>query len=110
LEEIVAQIDAVEGFNARTVRAEANEKARRFARSHGLPLTAGSDAHTAMEVGQAYLEMPAFTTAEEFRAGLSRATLHGSLSPAWVHLFSTINKWRGRLGLKPKLNGQKVKK
>ena len=55
----------------------------------------------AMEIGAAYLEMPAFSTAAEFRAGLSLATIHGRLSPSWIHLFSRINVWRGRLGLKP---------
>lgn len=98
------QLDAIETFNARTLHPEHNEQARTFALAHGLPMTAGSDAHTAMELGAAYLEMPNFTTAAEFRAGLPQATIHGRLSPAWIHLFSRINTWRGRLGLKPVLN------
>lgn len=98
---IAPQLDAIEGFNARSLHAQYNEKARAFAEVHDLPVTAGSDAHTAMEIGAAYLEMPAFSTAEEFRAGLSLATIHGRLSPSWIHLFSRINVWRGRLGLKP---------
>lgn len=97
-------LDAVEAFNARTFQREHNEQARAFALAHALPMTAGSDAHTAMELGAAYLEMSPFTTAEEFRAALPQATIHGRLSPAWIHLFSRINTWRGRLGLKPVLN------
>jgi predicted metal-dependent phosphoesterase TrpH len=104
LKAILPRLDAVESFNARTIRPEDNEKARDFAATHRLPTTAGSDAHIALEIGAAYLEIPAFTTAEEFRAGLSRAVIHGRLSPVWIHLFSTINSWRGKLGLKPKLN------
>ncbi len=104
LEAVLPRIDAVESFNARAIHDEDNERAGAFAAAHGLPATAGSDAHTAMEIGAAYLEMPAFTTAETFRAGLPQAIIHGQLSPAWIHLFSTLNKWRGRLGLKPKLN------
>lgn len=101
---IAPQIDAIESFNARAIHAEDNDKAKAFAKAHNLPTTAGSDAHIALEIGAAYLELPAFTTAPELRAALPQATIHGHLSPAWVHIFSTVNKWRGRLGLKPKLN------
>jgi len=103
LEAILPRIDAIEIFNARAVHREDNDKAERFAAAHNLPGTAGSDAHTGMEIGAAYLEVPDFATAQEFRAGLPQAIVHGQLSPAWVHVFSTINKWRGRLGLKPKI-------
>lgn len=102
---ILPRIDAIESFNARTLRARDNDRAKAFAAAHNLPATAGSDAHSAMEIGVAYLEMPVFATAEEFRTGLSQAKICGQLSPAWVHLFSLLNTWRGRLGLKPKLKG-----
>jgi len=82
---ILSRIDAIESFNARAIYAEDNDKARAFAAAHALPTTAGSDAHTAMEIGVAYLEIPAFTTAEEFRANLPQATIHGRLSPPWIH-------------------------
>lgn len=104
LEAMLPRLDAIEGFNARSIWARDNEKARAFAETHHLPITAGSDAHTALEIGAAYLEISAFTSAQEFRDGLAEATIHGHLSPAWAHLFSIINKWRGRLGLKPNLN------
>lgn len=103
LETILPGLDAIEGFNARTLQVKYNEKAVAFAAEHLLPVTAGSDAHTAREIGAAYLEMPPFTTAEEFRAELSQAMVRGQLSPAWIHLFSRLNTWRGRLGLKPAL-------
>lgn len=104
LETLLPGLDALEGFNARTLSARYNEKAVAFAAAHALPITAGSDAHTAREIGAAYLEMPSFATAEEFRAGLPQAVVHGRLSPAWIHLFSRLNTLRGRLGLKPVLN------
>ena len=104
LESILPRIDAIEVFNARTIHSEDNEKAKQFATAHNLPVTAGSDAHTGMEIGAAYLEMPNFSTAQEFRTELPKAIVHGQLSPSWVHVFSTINKWRGRFGLKPKIS------
>lgn len=101
---LVPQLDAVEGLNARTISPEYNEQARAFAVIHNLSVTAGSDAHSGMEIGAAYLEIPAFNTAAEFRANLRQAILRGQVSPAWVHLFSRINTWRGKLGLKPVLS------
>jgi predicted metal-dependent phosphoesterase TrpH len=106
LEAIRPRLDAIEAFNARTIQPKYNKKASAFAAAHGLPVTAGSDAHTAMEIGAAYLEMPAFTTAEEFRANLPQATIHGKLSPPWIHFFSRLNTWRGQFGLKPVIDPQ----
>ncbi len=106
---VADDLDAVEGFNARTIHEEDNKKARAFAAAYRLPITAGSDAHTGLEIGRAYLEMPPFTTAETFRAGLPQAVVHGRLSPAWIHFFSRINTWRSRLGLKPVLAKSPIK-
>lgn len=103
LETVLSRIDAIEGFNARSLHAQDNERAQAFAAAHGLPMTAGSDAHTRLEIGAAYVEMPPFATPEEFRTGLAQATIHGRLSPAWVHIITLLNKWRDRVGLKPRL-------
>lgn len=101
LARIAPRLDAIEGFNARAIHGEDNDKARDFATAHHLPLTAGSDAHIGLEIGAAYLEMPFFSTAAEFRAGLAQAQVRGHLSPAWTHLFSRLNVMRTKLGLKP---------
>jgi predicted metal-dependent phosphoesterase TrpH len=97
------RLDAVEGLNARSLHAQDNKRAQAFAAAHGLPMTAGSDAHTRPEIGAAYVEMPSFATPEEFRSGLAQSTIHGRLSPAWVHIITLLNKWRNRVGLKPRL-------
>jgi predicted metal-dependent phosphoesterase TrpH len=101
LEGILPRLDAVEGLNARSLHAHDNQRSQAFAATHNLPITAGSDAHSAVEIGAAYLEMPIFTKAEEFRAGLTESTVHGRLSPVWVHLVTLVNKWRSRFGIKP---------
>nr|MDO8062803.1 PHP domain-containing protein [Candidatus Freyrarchaeum guaymaensis] len=44
------RVDALEGFNARTSR-RLNEKAKRLAEREGIPVVAGSDAHTLGEIG-----------------------------------------------------------
>ncbi|MFC3957250.1 PHP domain-containing protein [Halovivax cerinus] len=49
----LAAADAVEVYNSRLLTGRANRQARRFAIEHGMPMTAGSDAHISEMVGQA---------------------------------------------------------
>ncbi|RQG96837.1 PHP domain-containing protein [Natrarchaeobius oligotrophus] len=51
--------DAIEVYNSRLLTGRANRQAKRFARSHGLPMTAGSDAHISEMVGQAVTRVDA---------------------------------------------------
>lgn len=51
---LVESIDAIEVFNARCPSVVYNKKALNFAKKHDLGMTAGSDAHTPEEVGNAY--------------------------------------------------------
>lgn len=53
LEELAGRVDWVEAWNARLVGRAGNERATDFARRHGLPGVAVSDAHTVLEVGVA---------------------------------------------------------
>ena len=58
--ELLPYVDLIEGFNARTMAQESNQRARDFAREHGLAVTAVSDAHTLGELGRTYTELPEF--------------------------------------------------
>lgn len=49
----LATADAIEIYNSRLLTGRANRKAEAFARSRGLSMTAGSDAHISEMVGQA---------------------------------------------------------
>ena len=80
LVELVPMLDAVEVFNARVLTPEINNKAKAFADEFGLANAAGSDAHSLGEIGAATLTLPAFETADEFRAALKSAEIHGHLS------------------------------
>lgn len=82
-------VDIIEVFNARAVNAEDNQRALDYAREHGLAMSAGSDAHTLMEVGRAYAEVLPFSTPAEFLAGLRAGRVHGTLSSRLIHLGST---------------------
>nr|WP_283102335.1 PHP domain-containing protein [Haloplanus sp. XH21] len=57
--EALASADAIEVYNSRLLTGRANRKAERFAVEHGLPMTAGSDAHIAEMVGQAVTQVDA---------------------------------------------------
>ena len=92
LKELVPHIDAIEAGNARVFKASTNDKALAFAREHDLPITAGSDAHDPYEVGRMGMELPEFFDSMSLRKVIRQGSVFGSVSPAWVHLFSVQAK------------------
>jgi predicted metal-dependent phosphoesterase TrpH len=99
LREIEDLVDAVEGFNARIHDPSLNTRAVDWARARGLPLGAGSDAHTVREVGRAWVELPVFQhTRDGLLGALRHGRLEGMLSSHAVHLASTWAKLRKRIG------------
>jgi predicted metal-dependent phosphoesterase TrpH len=99
LEELAAEVDALEIFNARCFNPNSNEQTRLFAETRRLPGTAGSDAHTAREMGKAYLVLPEFSTAEELKRSVCQGRMEGGLSSPWVHFSSMYAKWVKSAGL-----------
>ncbi len=92
---IIDQVDALEVFNARCLRAEFNRRAAALAARYSKLPTAGSDAHTLHELGAGYLTLPVFrNTPEAFRASLARAVPGGRLTGIVPHLASTWAKMR----------------
>lgn len=83
LKRVIPLLDYVEAWNARLMVGDGNRRAAEFAKEHGLPGVAASDAHTVMEVGVSYtiLDGP-IDDAEQFRAALAAGprlvTSHGS--------------------------------
>ena len=96
IEEIVKDIDLMEVLNARSPFKSNTEKAEAFAAKHGIPGGAGSDAHTIMEIGRAWVEMAEFTTPQEFLKSLKNARIHGKRSGIGVRIFSTWAKIRNQ--------------
>ena len=88
LEALAPQLDFVEVFNARAVRRHDNLAALQAARRLGLPGSAGSDAHSAFEIGRAYVEMPAFDDPASFLIALAAGQAHGRESSPLIHLLS----------------------
>lgn len=92
LDELVPQIDIVEVFNARSPFPSPANKARAFSQKYDLPGTAGSDAHTAKEIGETYIEMPEFSDSNDFLQALRQGMITGQRSSWFVHFYSTMAK------------------
>jgi len=89
LEEVAEQIDVIEVFNARSVLPGASNKAQVFAEKYGIPKSAGSDAHTPQEIGNAYVEMPEFNGRDDFLKALAEGKIFGRRSNPLAHFGST---------------------
>lgn len=87
--EVLSQVDIIEVYNSRTPLARSNAAARRLAVEHGKAAGAGSDAHTALEIGRAYVEMPDFDGPRDFLESLAKGTIFGRKSGYTAHFSST---------------------
>lgn len=93
LEEIAKKLDAVEVYNSRCLWAHPNSLASDFAAKKLLGITAGSDAHFAEEIGNAFVELEADSL--EFARKLLKkraCTVQGKISPFFVHVKTQLVK------------------
>jgi predicted metal-dependent phosphoesterase TrpH len=102
LEALADRVDWVEAHNARVVGGSGNERASAFAREHGLPGVAVSDAHSTLEVGVAYTAVDGDpSTPEGLLAALGRPfeLVPGRASyvvRAFTPIAKAVNRARGR--------------
>ncbi len=87
-EKIAEQIDIIEAFNSRSPLARSSVKAQAFAEKHGIAKSAGSDAHTIYEIGNAYVEMPEFNTKDDFLQALTKGKISGHRTNPLIHFAS----------------------
>lgn len=107
LEALVPLVDWVEVHNARLV-GHGNEDAAIFARDHGLPGVAVSDAHSGLEVGVAYTALDGDPSTP---AGLLAALPTAEIVPGratyfvrlWTPVAKGIQRLRGNGRIKPAL-------
>ncbi|GAI00151.1 unnamed protein product, partial [marine sediment metagenome] len=86
IEELAEQIDVIEVFNSRNLLYRSSAKAQIFAQKYGIPGSAGSDAHTHYEIGNAYVEMPEFNDKDDFLNALAKGRIFGRRTNPLVHL------------------------
>jgi hypothetical protein len=97
IEEIAGRIDLMEVLNSRSPFPKNSNQALDFARKHGIPGGAGSDAHTVNEIGHAYVSMPDFDGPEDFLKALAQGKICGQRSSPAVRLFSLWARMKTRL-------------
>jgi len=93
-QDVLQAVDMIEVMNARTPFSSNLAAARRLAELCSLPGTAGSDAHTAGEIGRARTEMADFSDAATFLAAMRGSSATGARSSFLVHFSSTWVKLR----------------
>ncbi len=96
IEAIAEQIDLIEGFNSRGLLLQTSVKARTFAQKYGIPQSAGSDAHTPYEIGNAYVEMPEFNGRDDFLQALAKGNIFGHKTNPLVHFNSAWTRIKKR--------------
>ena len=96
LEELVEQIDVVEVFNSRCTFLRSSAKALAFAQKYGIAKSAGSDAHTPDEIGNAYVEMPDFSGGDDFLQALAKGKISGHRTNPLTHFSSAWAKLKNR--------------
>jgi predicted metal-dependent phosphoesterase TrpH len=89
-------VDIIEAFNARSLSAGSSTRARQLAQKYGKLASAGSDAHTLPEIGNAYVEMPDFNGKDKFLASLAKGKISGNKSNPTAHFVSTWNRLKKR--------------
>ncbi len=97
VEELLPFIDIVEVFNARSLFPGSSARAWQLAQQYGLAASAGSDAHTAWEIGKAYVEMEEFNGKEDFLKSLRQGKIIGHRSSLAVHFVSTWTRLKNHL-------------
>lgn len=86
--EIVPLVDAIEIYNSRCMLPRFNREARRFAETHNLAGTVGSDAHAAFELGRSLMVLEPFEGPEGLRSVIRSGTPRVKWSPPWVRFVS----------------------
>jgi len=94
IETIMDQIDVIEVFNARSPLQRDSTKANLFAEKYGIRKSAGSDAHTVSEIGNAYVEMSEFSGRDDFLQVLEKGKIMGRRTNPMVHFASVWARLR----------------
>ena len=98
LQELLPYTDIVEVFNSRNNLGADDRRAQEFARRHGLVGSGVSDAHTTVELGRTYVEMPEFDgTPEGFKRALAEGTIVGRRTNPLIHVVTTLTRLKKRL-------------
>jgi predicted metal-dependent phosphoesterase TrpH len=97
---ITPSIDIVETFNSRISRPRWNRAAVKWAELNNVPMSAGSDAHTIADIGNAWVEVPArpVHSPDELLATLKDGVPMGIWThPVIAFLFKMVDRTRRKI-------------
>ena len=90
IEKLVAQdqVDILEVLNSRAILQRNSTRAQIFAQKYDIVPSAGSDAHTLTEIGNAYVVMPGFNGKDDFLEALAKGKIYGHRTNPLIHFRS----------------------
>lgn len=90
LEAAAKRADIIEGFNSRCTHQIFNKNAQKLAKRINKPMSAGSDSHTKLELGNAYVEMKDFDlqSPKQFLKNIRTGKIVGRQSTFIVHPYT----------------------
>ena len=97
VEEIVTEVDIIEVFNSRNILLRNAKEALAFAEKYGIVQSAGSDAHTIQEIGNAYIEIPEFSGRDDFLQALAQGSISGRRTNPLIHFNSSWERLKSNL-------------
>ena len=98
IDELIPLLDIVEIFNSRHNLSADDRKAEKFAKEHNLLTSGVSDAHTLMELGRTYVQMPEFDgTPSDFKIALSKGTIVGKRMSPLIHITTTLTRIKKKI-------------
>lgn len=98
IDELIPLLDIVEIFNSRNNLSADDRKAEKFAKEHNLLTSGVSDAHTLMELGRTYVQMPEFDgTPSDFKIALSKGTIVGKRMSPLIHVTTTLTRIKKKI-------------
>jgi len=98
LNRIIDRVDIIEGFNARVIDDNDNLVAQEYAARNKKPVSAGSDAHTPLELVRTWVTLQPFSTPMELMQAIPKATVRYQHMHPSVHMITRFVKAVRKLG------------
>ena len=99
--EIVAEVDIIEIFNARTILTRDIDQSIQFyldnKEQFNLHKVGVTDSHTSYEIGKSYTELPMYDGQEHFLDSLNHGTVIGEKMSPFIHAVTRYNTWAKKL-------------
>lgn len=99
LEEIVKDVDIIEGFNGRGKWRGKADEASKFAHMHGIPMAASSDAHGYMGIGFTYSKLKKMPERKLLKKLLLEGEMEKEYAPLISYLTPFVNKVKNKIVL-----------